>query len=130
MPPAGRFLKKAPQKLSGILVKPESYGLPTSVKQANSSLVLFIKFFKSLAPGRAAGGNIELNSYDIGFHDPHDGSALWLLLDQWIHNAWQDPLRRAEAQHNGTQACKRTSLSTRHSSAQWRQRPNPTHLQG
>jgi len=36
VPPAGRFLKKAPQKLSGILDKPEPYGLPTSVKQANS----------------------------------------------------------------------------------------------
>ena len=41
LPLAGRFLKKAPQKRH-----------------------LFVKLFKSLAPGRAAGGVFELNSYE------------------------------------------------------------------
>ena|GEM_PF-2368005 len=67
MPPAGRFLKKAPQKLSGCTPFC-SLGRIQSVNQylrmnRNQPQNLFVKLFKSLAPGRAAGGNIELNSH-------------------------------------------------------------------
>jgi len=75
MPPAGRFLKKAPQKLSGC--NPFcSLGRIQSVNQylrmsRYQPQNLFVKLFKSLAPGRAAGGNIELNSHQFFYYRRH-----------------------------------------------------------
>jgi len=70
MPPAGRFLKKAPQKLSGMLVKPKTQCLAKQMKLLEWLSRLFVKLFKSLAPGRAAGGKYELNSYSMRFIAP------------------------------------------------------------
>jgi len=75
MPPAGRFLKKAPQKLSGC--NPFcSLGRIQSVNQylrmsRYQPQNLFVQLFKSLAPGRAAGGNIKLNSYQFIYYRRH-----------------------------------------------------------
>jgi len=82
MPPAGRFLKKAPQKRSDWIpflpLSPngaerqkgdaDSLNRMQSENQRlrmnqNRHQRLFVKLFKCLAPDRAAGGDFELNSY-------------------------------------------------------------------